>query len=207
MKPFPTPNTSDFLIIQLNMNNSYDSEDELMRIAKKYNSDIRILQEPQFKMIRGEKLIPQSNYIQIGNDNAAILVKKGINFEAGHKSTNIVSVIINKDHVFSVYASPNQNNKDIGPILDQITGLLPIDDALVLIGGDFNAGTAIFKSTLNVNNSHNIRTSLFDIFIASNSLTTEYYEAPTWRARGSGSITDYTLTRDLQLHSWNIDKK
>ena len=84
---------------------------------------------------------------------------------------------------------------------------MPQNSSPLIIAGDFNAGTTTFKSTLHINIPHDRRTAYFDEFIVSNGLTIHNYEKPTWHARGLHSITDYTLSRNAEVHNWSIDQQ
>ena len=69
-------NSSDGLILQFNAHKMYEATDEVFRLAKKYNSDIILLQEPHYRASGGKKLVPQNGYNQIGDGEVVTLVEK-----------------------------------------------------------------------------------------------------------------------------------
>lgn len=54
---------------------------------------------------------------------------------------------------------------------------------------------------------YNNRTNIFDHFLTSNALYVNNNDTPTWHARGLSSITDYTLTSNLDITNWKVDNE
>ena len=70
------------------------------------------------------------------------------------------------------------------------------------MGGDFNSGTSIFQQTL-----QNAKSIAFDLFTAGQHLRIENYYQPTWHnyTMNRHSLTDYTLTQNIEIADWRID--
>jgi hypothetical protein len=186
----------DLQALQINLNKQAIANTELLQYTRLNNTDIILIQEPH-TLNNGE--IPQHGYTQIGNSLSIILLKTGIHSKTIHISSNITAITINTTLFINVYASPNANQRNILPILQDIETIISTHTGPLIIAGDFNTGTSILKST-----KQNTRAKHFDSFINSNNLTLHNYDKITWQSRGLSSITDYTLSRDTNIINWTI---
>jgi len=184
--------------IQVNLQKRPLANTELLQYTKQNNIDILLIQEPHILSTNRE--IPQTGYNQIGKSNVIILTRTGIHYKTIHDSQNVVAILINQTLIINVYAAPLNYKRSLSPLLWEIEKIMHTNKRYpVLLCGDFNTGTILFKTTKKTHNS-----ILFDEFIISNALALHNYEAPTWFARGLSSTVDYTLTKRTDLENWKI---
>ena len=188
-----TPPTLHFKTLQINLQKKPLANTEMLQCAKQNNIDILIIQEPH--IIPTNKEVPQT-----GKTNTIILTKEGIHYHTKHKSPSLVAIMINQILIINAYAAPIKYKRSIFPLLCKIEKLIHTHkEHPILLCGDFNTGTALFKTTKRTPNSAH-----FDEFIIANNLAIQNYDAPTWTARGLYSTIDYTLTKQLEIENWKI---
>ena len=185
-------------LLQVNTQHSYLANHNTLNLAKKFNYNVILLQEPY---LNKDERVPQSGYQQVGSGQSVILIQNNIPFAHVINTDNEVSAIqINNTYIYNTYASPNN---EIEPILTKLQQHIEQIDKnkTLILGGDFNTGTQLFQST-----KQNKRSNQFDRFLAANNLKIHNYEKSTWRnsKKNLESITDYTLTRDIDILGWKI---
>lgn len=186
-------------VLQSNLKHCSHTSSDCIEYAKSHNISILLIQEPY---VTQQGKVPQTGYHQYGEGLAIILLKIGLPGILISSDQHTTMINYQNHTIASIYIPPNISDQARTALYQSIEAQLQQAKQELLIGGDFNSGTAIFPQT-----PQNAKSITFDLFLAGQHLQVENYYQPTWHnyTMNRHSLTDYTLTRNMDVGNWEID--
>ena len=206
----PKSIVDDMSFLQINLHKEISAMAELeLRIE---NADVVLMQEPR---IIDDNIQLKANKFELfrwpdGKVRSAIIVKKDLRAHLREDLTNTdttTAVIELKDMIIYVVSVYWDNKQELPKIWKDIVKAAKEDKAALIMGGDFNAWSTLWKSKMN-----NRRGDSLEDFIFKNDLYVENVgDDKTFKnARGEDTIIDLTLTNlkgNKILSSWHVDQR